>query len=208
MEISGVRVKSILELVASNISMIIRRLGRPQQRQPHDILTGRVAVFAVIEQSDTAAVLREIRKLVAADFKLGHIPRGVLVRGSSDDTVCGFVGSKVREHVKGKLDFEEFAGFVPLYVSVELEDRRGGVEDNSLGERRGRRKRVFNLNDGTERSKLDNLWGLGEQISNGRARPSKQNSPWQLPFPHPKTSPNGKSRRPKRPRTTEYLQSI
>lgn len=65
--------------------MCVRRLGRPQQTQPHEISARREAVLGVVQDRDAVSGLGQVGPLVAADFEFGHVPGGIVMCRPPDD---------------------------------------------------------------------------------------------------------------------------
>ena len=107
--------------VRAHVRVRVRRFRGAQQRQPHRLAARCEAVLAVVEDGDAVAGLGQVGPLVAADFKLGQVPAGVVVSRAADGAELGLVRSLGVGDVDGELDLEKLHRLVPGDVAVNVD---------------------------------------------------------------------------------------
>src|SRR5438128_2517380 len=71
------RIQSVGELVSRSVRRRIGITGAAQEVQVQNAVEDFMAVFAIVQESDSVAAIRNVDPLVAADLVLGHVPGGV-----------------------------------------------------------------------------------------------------------------------------------
>ena len=75
----------------------------------------------------TVRPLEEDAYLVTADLELGHVPSGILVRGSLDVSKLCLVRRVVVLDVERQLELEELMALAPVNLGLEAEERARGL---------------------------------------------------------------------------------
>lgn len=87
------RVHSVLEVVASHVSVSVWALRRPQQWQSLWLSMRGIAIFAVIQQGNSVTCIRQIRELVTTHFKACRVQSSIVVVGSLYCSILDFIRS-------------------------------------------------------------------------------------------------------------------
>mmetsp|Transcript_18552 Transcript_18552/g.38942 ORF Transcript_18552/g.38942 Transcript_18552/m.38942 type:complete len:108 (-) Transcript_18552:2864-3187(-) len=106
-------------MVLPHVTLIVRSFGGPQQCKAHDVIAGRISVFAVVQKRKAETMLGQVAKALPTNLEFGDIPRCVPMRWALNVAELCLVRSEHGADARGEFRFQDLSILMPVDMCIK-----------------------------------------------------------------------------------------